>query len=100
MADLEAYAARTSSALIVLAAQILGVDARAAAEPAGIAYGFTGLLRTFPLHAARRQLYVPADLLARHGVAAHDIFAGHSSAGLNAALAEFGPCAPASRCGA
>jgi 15-cis-phytoene synthase len=88
MADLEAYAARTSSALIALAAQTLGVDARAAAEPAGIAYGVTGLLRTFSLHAARRQLYLPADLLERHDVSARDIYAGRSSAGLNAALAE------------
>jgi len=87
-ADLEAYAARTSSALIALAAQTLGVDARAAAEPAGIAYGVTGLLRTFSLHAARRQLYVPEDLLERHDVSARDIYAGQSSAGLNAALAE------------
>lgn len=88
IADLEDYAAKTSSALIALAAQILGVDAQAAAEPAGIVYGITGLLRTFPLHAARRQLYVPADLLERHQVPAHEIFAGQSSAGLNAALAE------------
>ena len=88
IADLEAYAARPSSALIALAAQTLGVDARAAAEPAGIAYGVTGLLRTFPLHAARRQLYVPADLLERHQVPARDIYAGQSSADLNAALVE------------
>ena len=60
IADLEAYAARTSSVLIALAAQILGVDAAAAAEPAGIAYGITGLLRSLPLHAARHQLYVPS----------------------------------------
>ena len=88
LADLEDYAAKTSSALIALAAQILGVDAQAAAEPAGIAYGITGLLRTFPLHAARRQLYVPADVLERHEVPVHEIFAGQSSARLNAALAE------------
>jgi phytoene synthase len=88
MTDLEAYAARTSSALIAIAAQILGSDAGAAAQPAGIAYGITGLLRALPLHAARRQLYVPADLLERHGAHAHDIFASRTSPGLNAALAE------------
>ena len=54
--------------LIALAAQVLGVDAAAAAEPAGIAYGITGLLRSLPLHAARHQLYLPSELLARHGV--------------------------------
>ena len=88
IADLEAYAARTSSAVIGLAAQILDADAEAAAKPAGMAYGMTALLRAFPLHAARQQLYVPLEFLARYGVDRHDIFAGHSSAGLNAALAE------------
>jgi phytoene synthase len=86
--ELETYSDKTSSVLIALAAQILGVDAQAAAEPAGIAYGIAGLLRTFPLHAARRQLYVPLDLLERHEVPADGIFAGQSSPGLNAALAD------------
>src|SRR5271154_2683593 len=88
IADLETYAAKTASALIALAAQILGADAAVAAEPAGIAYGITGLIRAFPLHAARHQLYVPSELLERHGIAAHDILAGQSSGGLNAALAD------------
>jgi phytoene synthase len=88
IADLEAYAAKTSSALIALAARILGVDGEAAAEPAGIAYGVAGLLRMFPLHIARHQLYVPGDLLERDKVPAHEIFAGRSSAGLNAVLGE------------
>jgi 15-cis-phytoene synthase len=88
LADLEDYAEKTSSAVIALAAQILGVDGQAAAGPAGMASGFTGLVRTFPLHAARRQLYLPMELLERHGVRADEIFSAHSSAGLNAALAE------------
>ncbi len=88
VADLEAYAKKTFSAVIGLAAQILGADATPAADPAGIASGIAGLLRAFPLHAARRQLYVPADLLARHGVSSDDIFAGRSSPTVNAALAE------------
>src|SRR5271154_5174797 len=88
IADLETYAAQTSSALIALAAEILGADAAAPAAPSGIAYGIAGLLRAFPLHAARHQLYVPIELLERHGVAVHDVFAGQSSGGLNAALAD------------
>ncbi len=89
LADLETYARRTSSALFALAGQILaGVAADAVAEPAGIGYAIAGLLRAFPLHAARRQLYVPMDLLERHQVRPHDVFAGRSSAGLEAALAE------------
>ncbi len=88
IADLEIYASRTSSALIALAAQILGVDAAAAAEPAGIAYGITGLLRAFAVHASRRQLYLPLELMERHGAQTYDIFAGRTSTGLNAALAD------------
>jgi phytoene synthase len=90
LADLEIYVTRTSSALIALAARVLGVDAAAAAaaEPAGIAYGITGLLRAFAIHAARRQLYLPAELLERHGVQAYDIFAGRTTPGLDAALAD------------
>jgi 15-cis-phytoene synthase len=87
-ADLEAYTSKTFSALIALAAKILGVDADAAAEPAGIAQGIAGLIRAFPVHAARRQLYVPDELLERHKVDPYDVFAGRSSHGLNATLAD------------
>src|ERR1700729_2002729 len=59
LADLEAYARKTSSTLLALAAHILaGVDGdvmEPVANPAGIAYAIAGLLRAFPLHAARRQ---------------------------------------------
>jgi phytoene synthase len=88
IADLESYTKRTSSAVIALAAQILGVDAQHAAAPAGTAYATAGLIRAFPFHAARRQLYVPVELLERHGVRMDEIFSGQSSTGLNAALAE------------
>jgi 15-cis-phytoene synthase len=88
VAEFEAYLAQTSSALIALAAQIFGVGAQAAAASAGIAYGMTGLIRAFPVHAARRQLYVPVELLERHKVPLHEIYAGRSSAGLNAAMAD------------
>jgi 15-cis-phytoene synthase len=88
IADLEDYAAHTSSDLIALAARILGVDAEAAAQPAGIAYGITGLIRAFPVHAARRQLYIPVELLERHNVRPHDVFTGRPSSDLNAALTD------------
>jgi phytoene synthase len=91
VADLEDYARRTSSASFALAAQILGGDATAvgsAAEPAGIADTLTRLTVAFPLHAARGQLYVPSEILDRHGVTPHQIFTGQSSPALNAALGE------------
>src|SRR5205814_8440421 len=88
VAQLEDYAIKTSSALFDMAAQVLGADAAAAARPAGIAYALTGLLLALPKHAARRQLYLPLQLLERHGLGSEDVFAGHSSAPLNAAVAE------------
>jgi 15-cis-phytoene synthase len=89
ISELEAYARKTSSALLALAAKILvNEDTETVAEPSGIAYGMTAILRAFPLHAARRQLYVPVELLERHQVQTSDLFAGRSSANLNAALGE------------
>jgi phytoene synthase len=92
LVDLEAYARKTSSTLFAFAAQILaGAEAEATdavATSAGIAYAIAGLIRAFPLHAARRQLYVPLELIERQGVEPQDIFAGRSSKNLRAALAE------------
>jgi phytoene synthase len=88
LADLEGYVKKTSSTVIALAARILGVAAEVAAGPAGMAHGIAGLLCAFPFHAARRQLYLPTELLERHGVGAQQIFSGQSSGGLDAALAE------------
>jgi 15-cis-phytoene synthase len=87
--DLEAYARKTSSALLALAGQILsGEEVAAAAEHAGIAYAIVGLLRAFPRHAARHQLYVPTEMLTKHQVRIENLFVGQTSVGLNAALAE------------
>jgi phytoene synthase len=84
------YGRRTASGLIELAARVLDPD-RAGDElagPAGIAYATTGLLRAFALHASRGQVYLPADLLARHGAEVSDILAGRTTDALRAALGE------------
>lgn len=88
VAEVEDYALKTTSAVIAVAAQILGVDAAAAARPAGLAYALTELLAAVPGHAARRQLYLPVELLDRHGVAAAEVFASRSSPALNQAAAD------------
>jgi len=88
IAALETYARKTSSAVFDLAVQILAGHAEPVAEDAGIAYAMAGLLRAFPLSVARRQLYVPAEILQRHRVRTHELFARRQSAGLAAALAE------------
>jgi phytoene synthase len=92
LADLDAYAEPTSGTLFALAAQILGgtdgADAIAvAAAPAGIAYGVAQRLRTFARDLARRQVFVPLDLLAQHGVTREEIEAHQNAAGLRGALA-------------
>src|SRR5260370_38052389 len=92
LADLDAYAEHSCGTLFALAAQILGGTDRAdataaAATPAGIAYGVAQRLRTFPRDLARRQLFVPLDLLAQHGVTREEIEARQNAAGLCGALA-------------
>jgi 15-cis-phytoene synthase len=89
LTDLEAYLWRTSSSLMSLAALILvGAEFEAVAAPAGIASGLAQILRAFPIHVARRQLYLPTEMLERHRVHLHDVFAARSSPGLVAAFAE------------
>ena len=90
--DLEGYCGETSSALIRLAALILadggdpgGADA---AGHGGVAYAVTGLLRAFPWHARRGQVYLPRDVLDRHGVTRDDIVLGRGGPGVLAALAD------------
>jgi 15-cis-phytoene synthase len=88
VAELEDYSLKTTSAVIVMAAQILGVEAAAVARPAGLAYALTEFLAAVPGHAARRQLYLPVELLDRHGVGAAEMFAIRPSPALNHAAAE------------
>ena len=92
LADLDAYAERTSGALFALSAQILGGKAgteasMAAAASAGIAWGVTRRLRSFPRDLAWRQMFVPLDVLAQHGVTRREVEARRYTAGLRAALA-------------
>jgi 15-cis-phytoene synthase len=92
MADLEGYCGETASVLIRLACIVLadGSDPGAAdaAGHAGVAYGITGLLRAFPWHARRGQVYIPADVLGGHGVTREDIVSGRGGPGLVSALTE------------
>jgi phytoene synthase len=90
--DLEGYLGETSSSLMRLASLVLagGEDpgGAEAAGHAGIAYGLTGLLRGLPWHARNGQLYVPKDILERHGVTRDDVVLGRGGPGFRAALAD------------
>ena len=82
---LEGYIRHTSATVFDLAAQICGGYAEQASARAGMAYGITALLRSFALHASRRQLFVPVEALDRNTTPGQ-VFAGQSSPGLVNAL--------------
>ncbi len=88
--DLEGYCGETASALIQLAAMIL--DAEAAprfaelAGRAGCAQAIAGLLLLLPLHRARGQCYVPADILAAVGSSPQDFLSADGGPGVPAAV--------------
>ena len=90
--DLEGYAGDTSSSLIQLAAIMLagGRDPGVSeiAGHGGVAYALAGLIGSLPIHSARGQIYLPADLLDRHDVDREAVFAGRHTPQLAAALAE------------
>ena len=92
LGDLEGYLGETASALIQMAALVLaggeGATAAEAAGLAGVAQGMTGLLRSLPLHRSRGQCYLPADILARHGLNPAHVLSGRSDAAMARAIAE------------
>jgi phytoene synthase len=91
-ADFEDYATKTSSAVIEIAMRILGEPGTAdleLARSAGIAYALAGLARSFAYHASRGKIFVPDEILDRHGAQRADILAGRTSAALRAALTDW-----------
>lgn len=91
MAALEIYGEETSSGLMSLAVLALDDESAISAETirlAGIAYALTGLLRALPVHASQGRLYLPLDLLRKHDVDPHRIFAGEMSDGLRMVIGE------------
>ena len=92
LADLEGYCGETSSILIRLATFILaeGTDPGGAdvVGHAGVAFALTGLLRAFPFHASRGQVFLPMDLLDRHGVTRDDVLSARDTPALRAVLAD------------
>jgi len=86
---LERYCDDTAGRLFSLSARILGGASgmvEHAAHHAGIAHGIGGAIAGLPLHAARKQLYLPQDVLSEAGVKEADIFAGRSTPPLQIAI--------------
>ncbi|MGZ5813512.1 MAG: phytoene/squalene synthase family protein, partial [Xanthobacteraceae bacterium] len=97
LADLEAYADGVSANLIALAVQILSGDDGAGLDALGhhaaCAHAIAGLLKAFPFHAARGQLFVPIEMLDRYGADRRDVMAGRTTPQLRSALADLRGCA-------
>ena len=89
LAALEGYVTETSSALFALAARVAGSrsgEVEHLARHAGLAQGFTQVIAALPLDASRRQLFVPLQLLQKHGSGMEEVFAGKQTRNLRAAL--------------
>jgi phytoene synthase len=91
MAALEGYITDTSSALLILAARVMGGQSPEIdhlARHAGLAHGIARVVAALPLDAARRQLFVPLQLLQRHGSGMEEVFGGRETPAFRAALDE------------
>ena len=89
--DLDNYAVMTQSALIDIAGEMLGAErsnSMMLIRSAGIAYTVAGVLSGLSRHAARGQVYIPQEVLDRHGVTREQVLARRDSEPLKAALAE------------
>jgi 15-cis-phytoene synthase len=91
MAALEGYINDTSSALFSLGAGIAGwwsEEIEHLARHAGLAQGIAQVMAALPLDASRRQLFVPLQLLEKHGCGMEDVFAGKETPKLRALLGQ------------
>jgi NADH dehydrogenase [ubiquinone] 1 alpha subcomplex assembly factor 6 len=91
LAAFEGYAEGTSSALVLLALEVLGTRDLPAAETgrhAGIAYGLSGMMRAMPLLARAGRWVIPAEIATRSGLEPSDWRSGRGTPALRAAVAE------------
>jgi len=89
LAALEGYVHETASALFALAARVLGTpsaEIEHLARHAGFAFGFTQVIASLPRDAARRQLFVPLQLLQSQGSSLDEVFAGRQTPKVRAAI--------------
>jgi phytoene synthase len=85
---MESHAQATSSALMRIAAGLLGSggDSFELTHEAGIAYGLTGMLRSIAFHAERGKLFLPENLLFEECATHADALAGKCGAALRRVL--------------
>lgn len=88
---LGAYLFDTTGGMFALAADIAGAEGEkrdTVVDTAARAYGLVRVMRSVPLLAAKGRTYLAQDALVRHGTSPEAIFAGETSDGLKALLAE------------
>jgi phytoene synthase len=88
LAALQSYASNTAGAIFDCASRILGVVSEENAIEAGQVQTIANVIALLPRHAARRQLFVPLDLLRQYGSSPDEVFALQANAELRAVLAE------------
>jgi phytoene synthase len=89
MAALEGYVTDTSSALLSLGARLVARSSEQIdhlARHAGLAQGIAQVIAALPHDAARRQLFVPVQLLESHGSGMEEVYAGKQTPGTRAAI--------------
>ncbi len=88
LAALQSYASNTAAAIFDCATRILGEVSEKNAIEAGQAQTIANVIALLPRHAARRQLFLPLDVLGQYGAGPDDVFIRRASPELRAALAE------------
>src|SRR6202040_1799997 len=89
MAALEGYINDTSSALLSLAAAVMGPPSNEVehlARHAGLAQGIVQVMGSLPLDASQRRLFVPQQMLTKYDCDPEDLFAGRQTPKLREAL--------------
>jgi phytoene synthase len=89
MAALEGYVTETSAALFSLGARFAAPPSAVIdhlARHAGLAQGMAQVIAALPHDAARRQLFLPLQLLQQHGGAMEEVFSGRPTPRTRAAI--------------
>ena len=88
LAALQSYALNTAGAIFDCATRLLGEASKENAIEAGQVQTIANVIALLPRHAARRQLFLPLDMLRQYGAEPDDVFATRASPGLRTVLAE------------
>ena len=82
MDDLENYAEQGHSSILYLLLESMNIrneHANYMASHIGVCSGITTLLRGFPYHVSKRQLYIPLDIVKRHSITVGQLLSGPQS---------------------